>query len=148
MLEGLQKGHETITKKSLKNFKTTICKFCGKEITHRPRDFRGAVPKYCSKECKHLQACKSAKKGALKATKLLKERQDKIDAELREKIDLWCKDHISKYKNITYNRLTNLFNELSIITGLKDARSIMRIYGFTSRKKFVKELLKIYADQV
>ena len=38
--------------------------------------------------------------------------------------------------------------QLSELTGLKDDRSIMRPFGFTSRKKFVKELLKMYAEQV
>ena len=87
-----------------------------------------------------------ANKASQIAKDKLKEKYLTIDEEIRSKIINWFK--FTKLENISYNNLKNIFSQLSELTGLKDDRSIMRPFGFTSRKKFVKELLKMYAEQV
>jgi len=146
MLEGLRKGTETCKQKALNNFKIAQCIVCNSEIKYRPMDFRRA-PKYCSKECKDADRLVIAKNASDKAKKQLQIKYQKIDEEIKSKVYDWIKS-TTLLTNISYNNLSDIFKELSEITNLKDARSIMRSFGFTSRKKFVKELSKIYAEQV
>lgn len=148
MMDGLRKGNETIKEMAKNNYKTVVCKKCGKEFTYRPMDTKGYKPKFCSNECMQLFFKTDCLANLEAAAKVNKEKYEIIDRENKEKIDNWCKEHIKEYKDIPMNKLTPIFKELSKITGLEDARSIMRIYGFTSKRKFVTELLKIYADQV
>ena len=145
MREGLRKGTETCKKKALLNFKESFCKICGNKITYRPIDI-SYVPKYCSDECRNKDQLIIANKASQIAKDKLKEKYLTIDEEIRSKIINWFK--FTKLENISYNNLRDIFSQLSELTGLKDDRSIMRPFGFTSRKKFVKELLKIYAEQV
>ena len=102
--------------------------------------------KYCSDECRNKDQLIIANKASQIAKDKLKEKYLTIDEEIRSKIINWFK--FTKLENISYNNLKNIFSQLSELTGLKDDRSIMRPFGFTSRKKFVKELSKIYAEQV
>lgn len=145
MREGLRKGIETCKKKALSNFKESVCKVCSHKITYRPIDI-SYIPKYCSDECRNKDQLIIANKASQAAKEKLKEKYQAIDEEIKTKIINWFKS--TKFENITYNNLRCIFSQLSELTGLKDDRSIMRPFGFTSRKKFVKELSKIYAEQV
>ena len=134
MMEGLRKGTKTVKELAKKNYKTTICKKCGKEFTYRPMDTHARRPKFCSNECMQLYFKTDCLKNLDLANKVNQEKQKEKDNQLKEKIDSWCKEHMKEYKNIPMNRLTPIFDELSKLTNLEDARSIIRIYGFTSRK--------------
>lgn len=145
MREGLRKGTETCKKKALVNFKETNCKVCGSKIIYRPMDI-SYIPKYCSDGCRSQDQVQVATKASQIAKDKLNEKYQIIDGKLRTKVIDWFKSN--KLENISYNNLKGIFSQLSELTGLKDDRSIMRPFGFTSRKKFVKELSKIYAEQV
>lgn len=147
MLEGLRKGTETCKLKARNNYKEATCKYCNKTFTYRPMDTNGVKPNFCSQEC-HQQYMKRLYSDSCERMKnITKLRREENDQQLKVIIETWLKDHFNDYLPIKYNKLTNLFESLSSLTNLKDARSIMRIFNFTSRKKFVAWLLKTYADQ-
>ena len=126
-------------RKALLNFKESVCKICGNKITYRPIDI-SYVPKYCSDECRNKDQLIIANKASQIAKDKLKEKYLTIDEEIRSKIINWFK--YTKLENISYNNLKNIFSQLSELTGLKDDRSIMRPFGFTSRKKICKRIIK------
>lgn len=148
MLAGLRKGTETVKAKAQTNYKKAICKCCGKEFEYRPMDTAGIKPTYCSKECYKKDLKEFTTRAMQKAAEVNKENQKVKDAQIKEKLDNWLKVHFKEFLPIKMNQLSDIFRKLSEISGLKDERSIMRLYHFTSRKKFVAELSKIYAEPV
>jgi len=145
MLEGLKKGTETSKKQALTNFKQTTCKYCNKEFTYRPIDTYHIIPKFCSKECLSLFR-KNCNTGLTAANNINKIKHQKQDTNVIHNIQLWLKDNGYKLQNIKYNKLQDIFNELKAITSLQDERSIMRPFNINSRKLFIKELSKMYAE--
>ena len=144
MLDGLRRGTETVKKQALANFKQSICKYCGKEFTYRPMDMNYS-PRFCSKECLSLFR-KNNNKGLIAATKVNKIKHQQQNISIINAISLWLKDNGYKLQNIKYNKLQNIFDELKVITSLQDERSIMRPFNINSRKLFIKELSKMYAE--
>ena len=143
MLNGLRKGTETVKKQALVNFRKSVCKHCGKEFTYRPMDMNSH--RFCSKECLSLFR-KNNNKGLIAATKANKIKRQQQNASIINTISLWLKDNGYKLQNIKYNKLQNIFDELKVITSLQDERSIMRPFNINSRKLFIKELSKMYAE--
>lgn len=147
MLEGLRNGTETCKEKARNNYKTIFCKECSCAIKYRPMDVK-STPSFCSKICYKTYMKKCAKIASNKASEKIMIEKKNRNKKLQVKIDYWCKKYFKDFKNLALNNLQPLFTELSKLTNLKDARSIMAIYGITSKRKFFKELSKRYADQV
>lgn len=144
MKNGLSKGTQTVKNRALSNYKQTTCKQCGKNFTYRPCDTSGTHPTFCSKEC--LYVFRVNNKKGLEAANLKNAQTKQEERErLKIKIQQWL-PKFEKYKDLPLNGLTPLFSELSKFTGYKDPRSIMLVFGFTSRKLFYKELSKMYAE--
>ena len=144
MKKGLLKGTCTVKARSLVNYKHVSCRWCNKDFTYRPCDTSGICPSFCSPECLHLFRVNN-KKGLIAAN--LKNTETKKEERniLKNRIQQWI-PNFHEYKNLPLNGLSPLFNKLSEITGYKDPRTIMSIFGFTSRKLFFKELSKMYAE--
>lgn len=147
MREGLRKGTETVKQKALVNYKTVVCKHCGKEFTYRPCDTYGIAPKFCSDMCFQVYMKLTGRKNLQLASKLTAERKEEERQLIKQKLLDWI-PNFEKFKNTPMNRLTPLFNELMPLCGYKDPRTLMMALGFTSKKAFFKELSKIYAEQV
>lgn len=145
MIEGLKKGTETAKKQALTNFKQTTCKYCNKEFTYRPIDTYHIIPKFCSKECLSLFR-KNCNTGLTAANNINKIKYQQQNTNVIHNIQLWLKDNGYKLQNIKYNKLQDIFKELKAITSLQDERSIMRPFNINSRKLFIKELSKMYAE--
>lgn len=146
MLEGLQKGTETVKQQALVNFKSIICNYCGKEFTYRPCDTAGHTPKFCSDECLSLYR-KNYNPGLEIANKKNKELKNQEKDFIKQKIFNWL-PNFKKFKNLPLNRLNPLFEELMPICGYKDPRTLMSVLNITSKKNFYKELSKIYAELI
>lgn len=142
MYNGLIKGTETIKQRALNNIKYGICKNCKKEFTYK-KDYHIM---FCSKECR-IEYFK-CNKGLNKANEINKKAYKDTSYIIKNKIIEWCINNKDYFINIKYNNLSNIFNALKKVSNLKDERSIMKIFGFTKRKDFIKELSKIYAVQV
>lgn len=137
MLNGLIKGHVTIAERKKNRIVVDHCKYCGKELIHNKYKHI-----YCCDDCRQIFRVKN-----LQAANSVNEyNRQYVDNENREKIINWFMTNKDRLHDIKLNSLSFIFKELQEITGLKDARSITRIFGFTSRKKFVTELTKIYAE--
>ena len=144
MSNGLKKGTETIKRRALTNFKTVTCKQCHKNFTYRPCDTKGHSPLFCSSDCLHLYRVNN-NTGLLVANETNKSTKKTEKDLMKVKIVQWLPNFII-YKDLPLNSLTSLFEELGQVTGYKDPRTIMSIFGFTSRKLFFKELSKMYAE--
>lgn len=148
-LAGLRKGTESMKRKAEINFKTTYCVFCGKEITYRPIDYNGNYPRFCSEECRLQSYKRSCIAGVEAAAKVTKEKGEIEQLRIKNCVLDWIKTKPQILKgHIKYNSLSSICSILTYITNVKDMRTIMKPFDFTSRKEFVKYLLKIYAEQV
>ena len=145
MREGLRKGTETVKQKALVNYKTVICKHCGKKFTYRPCDTHGIAPKFCSDICFQVYMKLASRKNSQLASKLIIERKEKERQLIKQRLFDWI-PNFEKFKNTPMNKLTPLFNELMPLCEYKDPRTLMLVLGFTSKKAFFKELSKIYAE--
>lgn len=137
MLNGLIKGHVTIAERKKNRVVVDHCKYCGKELIHNKYNHV-----YCCDDCRQIFRVKNLQA----ANNVNEHNRQSIDAKNREQIINWFIANKDYLQNIKLNSLTFIFKELQKVTGLKDARSITRIFGFTSRKQFVTELTKIYAE--
>ena len=144
MLKGLKKGTKTVKQKALVNFKTAICKECHKEFTYRPCDTDGYRPLFCSTDCLHLHRVNN-NIGLRIANEVNKNNKEAEKEAVKKKILQWL-PNFKLFKDLPLNGLTSLFEELTQVTGYKDPRTIMLVFGFTSRKLFFKELSKMYAE--
>lgn len=145
MKEGLRKGTESVKQKALQNYKQTICKNCNAVFMYRPCDKKGFVPKFCSDECLQYFLKYKSKQNLQKASLVNKQNKD-INREKCKQLILTWLPNFKKYKNLSKNKLTPLFDELTNLIGYKDHRTVMTIFGFTSRKLFFNELSKMYAE--
>lgn len=143
MRQGLIKGTEAMKSKALKNLKCDKCKNCNKEFTYK----RNYHLSFCSNECRK-EYLKKNNKGFDKANEVNRNTYEYNRDIMKDKIIKWCVENPNYLINIKYNKLTVIFDELKKITNLKRENSIMKIFGFTKRKDFIKELSKIYAVQV
>lgn len=148
-LVGLQKGAEAMKRKAQTNFKVTHCSFCGREFIYRPMDHNSTCPKFCSEECKveaRKQHCRIATEAAAKVSL---ERGKAEQLRIKNCVLDWLKTKPQILREpIKYNSLTSICYILMQITNVGDMRTVMKPFNFTSKREFIKYLLKIYAEQV
>lgn len=143
MLAGLRKGTETQKNKAENNWKETTCIVCGNIIRYRPKDHK--KPKFCSDECKDDYMKEARLSNLLQANRLNQSKYNLIAEKTIRIVSTWA---MTKLLIISSPTIKNIFSELKKITNIKDERTIMKPFGFTSRRLFVQFLLKMYADQV
>lgn len=147
MLAGLRKGTETQKAKAENNWKTTTCINCGGIIKYRPKDTGGVVPKFCSDSCRQKFMDSSSKDNLVLANKKNQNKYNEVATRIVRWVSTWAINNLL-LKDVSYNNLQTIFSELKSVTNVLDDRTIMKPFGFTSRKSFIKFLLKMYADQV
>lgn len=146
MLEGLIKDTKTCKERAASVYKKLICKTCKKEFLYRPIDTKYHKPIFCCKEC-YLKD-KKDNSGLKIANKINKQRFEELNDKIKTSVIEYILQNKDLFVDVKYNKLSYIFSELKRVTGLKDERSIMRPFGFKSRKLFVAELSKIYAEHI
>lgn len=139
MLDGLNKGRQTVIENSKHYFKELVCPTCGSMFKVKPHMHR----KFCCKACS-----KPDNKGNLKLANIRnKEIKEANIKEAKPVIEKWVSLNIKMLLNVKFNDLTFLY-DLAKLAGYKDPRSLFSVFNVKNRKEFVKklvELAKIYA---
>lgn len=143
MLEGLQKGTQTIKTRSKNYYEERICIVCQKPFKVKPYYKK----RICSKEC----VCEYNKVHNNGLSVALKINEQQLQQKRKNQLQLiknWIVDNKNVFVNLKMNRLSCIFEPLKQLLNVKDERSISIILGTKSRKEFVTKLSKMYAELV
>ena len=145
MLDGLKRGTQTAKERAKENFVDFVCPVCHTPYKMKQWEINGR--KTCSLKCAATLNYEQNLKHLQQITQSNYDKTLQRRTEIKEFIIEWCKNNSDIISNCPLNKITTQLQPLILIVeekySIKDIRSRMACFDFTSRKKFITYLQNI-----